>query len=320
MVHHLKFISLIENSNFQNYDCSKLSSNINAIEFLERNPKMIDWFYMSKNENAILTNQNIDKICRSTVCCNKNAIEIIIKIMNEYPNELNFEFLSINTHPDAIQLLEQNLFYKRMPYLSCNTAAVHILKIYPALIDWVMLSSNTHPDAIQLIEQNLDKICWHTLSSNPSAVHILLKYPEKIIWFTFSSNSNPSAVKLLIENLDKINWSTFSSNTHPDAIRILEQNIHKADLQLLAGNVNALHVIINKSKDIEWKNKNWKILWSGLSTNPNIFEYDYKSMKSRCDIFAEELIKNRFHPDIYFKKKLDWGYDEDEDDDNWIML
>jgi hypothetical protein len=33
--------------------------------------------------------------------------------------------------------------------------------------------------------------------------------------------------------------------------------------------------------------------WVALSSNPSIFEYDYKAMKRP---FTEELMQNRFHP------------------------
>jgi len=45
-----------------------------------------------------------------------------------------------------------------------------------------------------------------------------------------------------------------------------------------------------------------------LSTNPRIFNYNYKQMKQNCMLFKEDLMKNRFHPRNIPKFK-DWKID-----------
>ena len=57
-------------------------------------------------------------------------------------SKLHYAYLSGNTHPGAMRLLEENL--KR--------------------VHWSTLSSN--PAAIHLLEQNLDKVRWYDLSYN----------------------------------------------------------------------------------------------------------------------------------------------------------
>jgi hypothetical protein len=80
----------------------------------------------------------------------------------------------------------------------------------------------------------------------------------------------------------------------------LEKNLDKIDWDWLSENPNAIH-LLEKNLD--------QIYWDRLSANPSIFEYDYKSMTVRCDIYKEELIANRFHPKNLSKFK-DWGFDD----------
>ena len=97
---------------------------------------------------------------------------------------------------------------------------------------------------------------------------------DKIDWYSLSEN--PNAIHLLERNFDKIVWGCLSKN--PSAIHLLEKNLDQID-------------------------------WYRLSFNPSIFEYDYKSMTERCDIYKEELIANRFHPKNLSKFR-DWGFDD----------
>jgi len=50
-----------------------------------------------------------------------------------------------------------------------------------------------------------------------------------------------------------------------------------------------------------------KIVWRYLSSNLDIFTYDYQSIAERCCIIKRDLMKNRFHP-----RNLDrlehWGF------------
>lgn len=51
-----------------------------------------------------------------------------------------------------------------------------------------------------------------------------------------------------------------------------------------------------------------KINWHFLLQNPSIFTYDYDAIQTRCMIYKEELIKNRFHP-RNITKFQDWKID-----------
>ena len=91
-------------------DNSYLSRNLNAIDYLKKNPDKIDWFYLSFNPNAIeLLKENLDKVNWFTFSSNKNALEIILKnldYLNKNPKKINWQDLSSNEN--AIELLKQN--------------------------------------------------------------------------------------------------------------------------------------------------------------------------------------------------------------------
>ena len=73
--------------------------------FLEQNQEKIDWFFLSRNPNAIhLLEQNPDKIYWDWISENPNAIHILEQKQNQY--KINWKWISCN--PNAIHFLEQN--------------------------------------------------------------------------------------------------------------------------------------------------------------------------------------------------------------------
>lgn len=79
-----------------------LSSNPEAIDFLEKNIKYTDWDILSSNPNAInLLRENKEKINTEELCKNKNpeALQLIEELLNENPNiKLDWVSLSKNPH------------------------------------------------------------------------------------------------------------------------------------------------------------------------------------------------------------------------------
>jgi len=71
---------------------------------------------------------------------------------------------------------------------------------------------------------------------------------------------------------------------------------------VLSGNPTAIDLLERNLDKIDFD-------FNCLSNNPSIFEYDYKSMTERCDIYKEGLIANRFHPKNLSKFK-EWGFDD----------
>ena len=126
---------------------------------------------------------------------------------------------------------------------------------------------------------------------------------NKISWDLLSSN--PNAIDLLERNQDKINWDYLSLNEN--AIDLLKQNIEEIDWENLALNKNAIELMKENQENIDWYL---------FSTNLAIFELDYTSLKVRCSIYKEELIKKALHPSRIMKY-LESGIDL-EDIDNII--
>jgi len=65
-----------------------LSSNLNGLELLKKNPDKINWFYLSVNPNAIQLLQE-----------NKNAI----KLLKENPDKINWFQLSANENANLVK-------------------------------------------------------------------------------------------------------------------------------------------------------------------------------------------------------------------------
>ena len=100
-----------------------LSSNINAIQLLEKNIDNIDWRHLSSNINAIpILDANIDKIDWYALSRNVNAISILEANIDK----INWNNLSANRN--AISLLEANIDKINWDNLSTNKNALHILE------------------------------------------------------------------------------------------------------------------------------------------------------------------------------------------------
>jgi hypothetical protein len=241
-----------------------LSKNPNAIDFLKKNPEMIKWNMLSKNEKAI-------ELLREKIAGEKKINQADLDILPYY-EKIDWNFLSRN--PNAIELLKENFEKINWDGLSENPNAfdllrdkvnkengmskseLRILKTHER-INWGRLSIN--PCAIEILKANPEKIDWIRLSLNKNAIEMLRENPEKIDWMVLSGNSG--AIELLKENPEKIDWSVLSGN--PSAIELLKENPEKIDWGVLSENENAIEMLKANPK---------KINWDMLLSNPAIFE------------------------------------------------
>ena len=84
---------------------SIISSNPEAISFLEKHQDRIHWSSLSSNNKAIfILEKNVDKIDWSKLSGNCNAISLLMA--NE--NKIDWNQLSSNKNPDILSLLEKN--------------------------------------------------------------------------------------------------------------------------------------------------------------------------------------------------------------------
>jgi hypothetical protein len=148
-----------------NIDINKysISSNINCIDFITKNPSYIDWQDLSSNENAIdLLEENKNKIDWNELSYNKNAIDLLKANMDK----INWDNLSLNEN--AIDLLKANMDKINWDNLCFNENAIDLLKVNVDKINWSALCTNTHLKAMELLKKNQDKICWDLLYDNPN--------------------------------------------------------------------------------------------------------------------------------------------------------
>ena len=119
-----------------------------AISFLEENEELIDWGYISSNENPKVLNilkKNIFKVYWRALSGNPVAIELL----EQYPEKINWSTISRN--PNAIHLLKQNI----------------------DKIDWNQIIYNNNQEVIDILKPNLDKVNFNNLSY---ASKILFEY------------------------------------------------------------------------------------------------------------------------------------------------
>ena len=150
--------------------------------------------------------------------------------------------------------------------------------------------------------ENMEEIEHLSLNPNPNAIHLLEANPDKIVWHMLSSN--PNAIHLLEANQDKICWPALAQN--PNAIQLIEQNLNRLNnncwCQLAINNPSAVHLLEKIPCEIPSKL---------LLRIPFMLDYDYEKMKTRCNIYKEELIQKAFHPSR-IQKLLDMGISIDE--------
>ena len=167
-------------------------------------------------------------------------------------NDIDWWYLSSNTHDGAIDLLKAN-FDK---------------------IDWITLSRNINNKAIELLINNQNKIDWDNLclNTNDKAIELLKNNPDKINWDALSSNTNDKAIELLEQKLynpSEINIYKISEDIYDEISKIFINN-QNSNILSLNNNQNKLLIKFCEeiNNQIKFNNEN-KINWQKLSKNPN---------------------------------------------------
>ena len=108
---------------------------------------------------------------------------------------------------------------------------------------------------------------------------------NKINWSGLSANSADGALMFLESNIDKVYWPSLSGNPNAKTEKLLRANPSQVDTDALAVNVGKWSW--NLLRELAW---------------------------SRCRVFKEDLMKNRFHP-VNFAKFAVWGFWEQEEEE-----
>jgi len=280
-----------------------LSSNPNAIDFLEENRNMIDWRELSSNPNTVeLLKENPDKIY--WVFLSKNPDPKAIEMLKANLDRISWGYIAQNSNPEAMKLIEEEI------------------KINPEIIPFDNLAANETPEAIKLIflfnllnkntmyqEVSNSMRFWSILSRNSKAVKILKANPRKIHWDQLCSNKSTEAIQLLEEEMKnnwndrRISWLNLSSNPNQRAFAILEANPTKIDYRGLSNNSNPNAIeLLKKRMEVQnqYRKKEDRIDWKALSKNPSAIEL----LKNRA------IYENDLDLEIYRRlentEKIDW--------------
>jgi hypothetical protein len=313
----LKLRDWIDEDQIRNY---WLSMNPNAIQYLEKNPDVIDWVFLTENPNCVsILEQNLDKM-----------VEMRWYDLFKYATSIFTIEKYLNTIPPAESYWSA---------LSGNPVAMQILKKNPDKISIRHLCFNTHPDAIKILEENYDKINWNILCSNPSAISLIERrlsepYIQEVYFLDFRSErpykninwdtlaENPNALHILEQNKDKIGynglcnnpniavflernpdvlediirlfpsnkqcfWYNLSKNPAPGVMEIFEKHPDKIHWAYFTENPSAIELLEQNQDKINYKK---------LAKNPAIFVYDYRAMRESYKELKEELMKAAWHP------------------------
>jgi hypothetical protein len=272
-------------------DWNNLNINSNAITMLEENPEQINWKRICKNPNAIhLIQEQISRdstlIDWKTLSANPNAIDIL----QQNIDKIWWPLMVQNRNPNALNIIRQQY------------------TIHPSAIDdycWPPLSEN--PIAVEFLQEHIDKIDWYSICVNPNAIHLirdkLRDDPNAINWKGLCKNTNPEVIPLIQTQLaqnpgsidgralcnnpnaiplieqqirDDPNFRFYEIATNPNAIHLIEEQLRtdpsKMPLDLLCGNINAMHIIETKMDEIINNPLLCKRAFQRLCSNPNAIE------------------------------------------------
>lgn len=153
--HSKEILSLVKRNN--KVDWYNVVKNPYADEFIE------EFFNLKRQNLTLLPNsEEYDYVCWMRVCSNPLAA----KYLKDFKDKINWNYLSENPAPEAIELLKEN----------------------PNLIDWNAFSLNTNPEALKILLENPKKIYWYNLSENPAAISVLEQNKSDICYPSLSKN------------------------------------------------------------------------------------------------------------------------------------
>lgn len=250
--------------------------------------------------------------------------------------DIDWNTLSGNEHPMAMEMLEQNI----------------------DKIDWKMLSSNRN--ALHLLEKNIDKIDWKELSYNRNALHLLEQHIDKIDWKFFTMyNKN---AKIILQKDEYANHPRYLHYlcrfAKYDEICILEQHLEDIDEQrewVQSVNERRMHSVPPKPPmfvpidNLNWSTLSWnthamdilekhpdKIDWKYLSYNShpraiqllqeNLDKIDWYELCSNSSPLVGQILEQHYEKiswDSLSSNSNPWAIDfleQHMDKINWFMV
>jgi len=235
---HILNFEITENHKYFNEDyntkfdfLSKIASN--------HNPEIFDTFMkpiLTKYFDTIHTPPDLAQVIKENInwinlSSNPNAIEFIKEKLIYEPNgncelfDFEWEGLSANPHPEAIEILRRNPELINLDVLMKNPSAVGLLQELNIGPDWDEFSGNPSQEAIDLIierfNNDLLEIQEHCdieeLASNPFGLKIIEEMVAKdllnfeTIYIALSKNPNAKHILSRPETLRYIDNSWYST-------------------------------------------------------------------------------------------------------------
>lgn len=288
-----------------------LVKNENALYFLLVNNININYFWLSYNTNPIAMGL-LDEVMKVNPAVHLDWKALsrnpeAMKILKANRVKISWGFLSLNTNPKAMKIIEEEI------------------KKNPTHIKFESLAENETPEAMKLIEDNLlieNSIYttnwnrfWEILSRNSKAVKILKANREKIDWCSLCGNQSTEAIKLLEEEMatkpDVVNWIILSGNPNQRAFAMLEANPKKINMRRLSGNTNPKAIELLEKRMVYENNLSEatydsistcdKIDWNLVSSNPKAIEL----LKKRI-IYEDNLPEHRRRR-LKFEELINWS-------------
>ena len=242
--------------------CNSRSPKVLA--FLEQNPHLIDWRFLSQNPAAIgILEKNLDKI----------------------------DWINFSSNPSGTSLLETNFDKIDFNWLSSNEGAKSLLeRISPELLDWESLVSN--PAASEILKSDYNRLKETLRVTNPMFVSedefedeanqelytldpaIINSFPYNINWSRLCQDEKnlPLLEDYIFYLKRQPYWETIAMlNTKPWAVDFLYRN-DLINWNYISANSAAVHIIRKHPSEVQ----------DLIILNPNPEVKDIKeSVKSR---------------------------------------
>jgi hypothetical protein len=207
--------------NYEHINWENLSANESpeaiALLYLEikKNPWKITKYQISRNSGAIpILNRYRDKVSGEGLSANtaQGAYNLLLKILEENPKDINWASLSANPSKWAFDFLqkEENKKHIRWDMLSKNTSKSAIKLLNERIIEEkrIIEENGLSDTGVYKNLRKYQKIDWLEVSKNPSAIELI---KERIEYEKGLKRTNP-AYYLALEPNEKINYEELASN------------------------------------------------------------------------------------------------------------
>lgn len=240
-------------------------SSSRLLSLVSGNPDMIEWAVkhnnihrsqmrlfeekkISGNPNMMIV-QNLKYLDSSDIdhfYLSTNSHPNALKLIEECPQDIWYGMLCQNANPQAVKIIEDlymsnqikqcDIYYN--PYVKPNkmeSVNFGLLAANPSAADFVLRELSHY----MLSNDPMHRMIWIGLSKNPNPkiIDLLTKYPDRIDTCAIASNPNSKAIELLVAllpNYRKWNWRKLSAN--PAAISYLKRYPEMIQYKHLAAN------------------------------------------------------------------------------------